>query len=160
MRAYAIDGISNGNQGIGGTFFTLKHFVRNVTPLFNSVYLRFDLMVQKGLVREVSMRMINNNELIIKQIGDMKQQKKWVDLDQEVVSELLVETFELAELSRSVPSEGPAPLVGLLLGVAPHVTHRLTPLPSRSSTLGSIRQATTPAASRCTALFIMCDFGL
>lgn len=95
----------------------MRHKIVDIAQDLNSLYMRLDLLPKKIIVNQTSKRLINNSELVIKQVNRMKQKNKSTDLDQEEVSQLFVQTFEIGELGRAEPISCALPKIGLTFGV-------------------------------------------
>jgi predicted methyltransferase len=95
----------------------MRHKLKNLSAELNSLYMRLDMLPKKVIINQISKRLINNRELIINQIGAMRQKNKCCDLDQEEMGELLTQTFEISSMNRAVPITCTLPKVGLTFGV-------------------------------------------
>lgn len=96
----------------------MRHKVTDLTTELNQLYMRLDLLPKKAIIHQNSKRIINNHELLMKQIGKMKQKNKCTDLDQEESSQLFIQTFEIGELGRAEPISCQIPKIGFTFGVA------------------------------------------
>jgi hypothetical protein len=95
----------------------MRHKIIDLAEDLNQLYMRLDLLPKKIIIHQNSKRIINNHELLVKQIARMKQKNKCTDLDQEEISQLFVQTFEIGELGRAEPISCQVPKLGLTFGV-------------------------------------------
>jgi hypothetical protein len=110
VRAYALDGVGSG-------FLTLRHKCIDLSARLDALYTTFDFYQQRIMINQVSKRLINNNELLMKEVSDFRLKNKSSDLDQKDLSSLFVETFEIGEMARTTPLPSPKPRLGIYFGV-------------------------------------------
>ena len=84
----------------------------------NKIYMRMDLMPKKMIINMVSKRLINNTELLIRQIGEIRLRVKARDMHQEAVADLLSSMYQLSEMGRCEKLNYKHAKLGLLFGVA------------------------------------------
>lgn len=96
----------------------MRHKLKDLANEMNTLYMRLDLYPKKVILNQIAQRLINNRDVIINQIGDMRQKNKCCDLDQEEMGELLKQTYEISSLNRATPITKSVPKVGLTFGVA------------------------------------------
>lgn len=110
INAYAID-------GIGGGFFTQLHRTVNITHSLNErLYQYMDGMARKHALQIHSKKLMNNISLTLEMVADTEQKRKINELNQSKLSELLAETFDLAEMSRSTHIEMSLPFPSVRFG--------------------------------------------
>ena len=95
----------------------MRHKVVDLSKDLNNLYMRLDLLPKKVIINQHSKRIINNLELVMKQIAKMRQKNKCCDLDQEEMSQLFIQTFEIGSLGRAEPISCSVPKIGLTFGV-------------------------------------------
>lgn len=95
----------------------MRHKIVDLSSSLNSLYMRLDLFPKKVIINQMSKRLINNCELLIKQISSMRQKDKYDDLDQEESADLFKETFEISLMARASPLTCEIPKVGITFGV-------------------------------------------
>lgn len=96
IQAYAIDGIGNG-------FFTMKNRVMDIYQSLFELYMKNEYTTKSMMMLNLSKRLMNNIQSSMDRISHTMHKNKANDLTEEILSEVMSETFEFNEMNRFEP---------------------------------------------------------
>ena len=109
IQAYAVD-------GIGGTFFTLRNRCIDICQDLHELYMKNDLNSKRMMTDNLSLKLINNCQAAMERISHTLHKNKAKDLTENILSAVMVETFDFNTMNRSEPVNSQFPLPRILFG--------------------------------------------